>query len=79
MYSKGQTIADVWSAYKLSNDFCLKLEKLLSTIVGKKVSLNVHLDPSLLGGTVIEVDGFRLDNSILGNLEQLSYHMKGAR
>ena len=42
-------------------------------------SLNVQLDPRLLGGTVIEIDGFRLDNSILGNLEQLSYHMKGAR
>jgi F-type H+-transporting ATPase subunit delta len=79
MHSKGQTTADVWSAYKLSNDFCLKLEKILSNLTDKKVSLNVQLDPRLLGGTVIEIDGFRLDNSILGNLEQLSYHMKGAR
>jgi F-type H+-transporting ATPase subunit delta len=79
MNSKGQAIADIWVAYNLSKNFYIDMERVLSNIIGKKVSLNIHKDPSILGGVVIELDGFRLDSSILGNLNQLSCHMKGAR
>jgi len=79
MSSKGQSNADVCSAYNLNKDFCLKLEKILSNIFRKEVSLNTHVDPLLFGGIVVEMDGFRFDASISGNLNQLSYHMKGAR
>jgi ATP synthase F1 delta subunit len=79
MNSKGQAVADIWVAYSLSKNFYSDVEKVLSNTFNKKVSLNIHNDPLILGGIVIELDGFRLDASILGNLNQLSCHMKGAR
>jgi len=79
MNSKGQAVADVWVAYNLSKSFYSDIEKVLSNTFNKKVSLNIHNDPLILGGIVVELDGFRLDASILGNLNQLSCHMKGAR
>jgi len=79
MQSKGQAVAEISSAYSLNRDFYLKLERILSDLLKKKVSSRVHVDPLLLGGIIIEIDGLRLDTSILGNLNQLSYHMKGAK
>jgi ATP synthase F1 delta subunit len=79
MSYRNQSEVDVWSAYKLGKDFYQKLEKILSGLLNKKVSLNIHIDPLLLGGIVIEVDGFRVDSSVLGNLNQLNCYMKGAR
>jgi F0F1-type ATP synthase delta subunit len=79
MDSKGQAVADIWVAYSLSKNFYSDVERILSSTFNKKVSLNIHNDPLILGGIVVELDGFRLDSSILGNLNQLSCHMKGAR
>ncbi|MCP4924169.1 MAG: ATP synthase F1 subunit delta [bacterium] len=76
--SKGESVADVWAAHELPKDFYGQIEKILSHSFDRKVSLNVHQDPKLLGGVVIEAEGIRLDASVLGTLNQLSHHMKGA-
>jgi len=74
---RGESIVDVFAAYELSEDFCRELKEVLALAFSRKVLLYINRDPSLLGGIIIEMDGVRMDASILGTLNQLSHHMKG--
>jgi F-type H+-transporting ATPase subunit delta len=75
---RGESVAEVWAAHDLPKEFYKEVEKILSHTFDRKVSLQVHQNSNLLGGVVIETEGVRLDASILGTLNQLSHHMKGA-
>jgi len=74
---KGETVADIWVAYSMPKNFYVEIEKILSSTFKSKVLLNVHKNSKLLGGIIIEIKGVRLDASVSGTLNQLSYHMKG--
>lgn len=77
-YERGECIANIWSAYDLSKSFCEEIKKILSYTFNQKILLKLNRNPRLLGGLVIEAEGVRLDASILGTLNRLSHHMKGA-
>lgn len=47
------------------------LEELLSKEAGSQIHLETSLDPNLLGGFVLELDGCRLDASVEGKLAQI--------
>ena len=75
---KGESLVNVYTAYNLSEDFCTELKEAIAYTFDRKVLLNIHEDRNLFGGIIIEVDGVRLDSSILGTLSKLSHYMKGA-
>ena len=43
---------------------------------GKKVILSEKIDPSILGGIIVEYDNSRIDNSVKGNLEAVAKQLK---
>ena len=47
-YSKGESVANVWSARELPKTFCGEIEKILSHTFDRKVSLQTYKNPELL-------------------------------
>ena len=67
-----RTTAIVRSAVALTEDEKAKLAQQLSARTGKEVSLSCTVDPSLLGGVSVELDGTVYD----GSLRRRLYDMK---
>jgi F-type H+-transporting ATPase subunit delta len=64
-------IARVWSARTIDDDSQAALVASLNTITGFPVELQIELEPSLLGGVVVQVGDLRLDASTKGHLGAL--------
>lgn len=66
----GVAIAEVRSANSLSPDEIRDLADTLSTRVGKKVELDIRIDPKLLGGFVVKIGSEIWDASVLGKINK---------
>lgn len=49
-----------------------RLEEMLGSHSEAKVHFNAELDPELIGGFVLEIDGYRLDASVRSKLKKIS-------
>lgn len=74
---RGEVAADVTSAVPLSDDQVKAVTDALRTVVGKKVSVNLAVDPSLIGGLVVRVGSRMIDSSLRTKLLRLQFAMKG--
>ena len=63
-------VAYVRTSYPLTPEQETKLTEHLSQVYGQKISLQVRLDPSLIGGAIVEIGDDRYDGSISRLLEQ---------
>ena len=63
--------ARVITAVPLDDTNREKLSQLLEAIIGRKVSLSLQVDPSVLGGFVARIDDTVIDCSIRNKLEML--------
>ena len=61
----------VTSAYPLTDAETKELEKLFSSITGKRAVLDVGVDKSLIGGVVARVGGAVYDGSVKNQLEKM--------
>jgi len=69
--SRSEEVAEVRTAVPLDDDQRQRLAAALSKHTGKKVSLKVVVDPSILGGVVAQVGDTVIDGSVRRRLEQL--------
>lgn len=56
-----------------------KIKQSLSEKLGKKVELSQELDPSLIGGFLVTIDGKMIDNSLKHKLTNLKTSLKEKR
>ncbi len=69
--ARNQTEVEVYSAVELPEDTRGRLAQMLSEKIGKQALLNVHVEPSLLGGLVVQIGDRRLDASLSRQLTTL--------
>jgi F-type H+-transporting ATPase subunit delta len=74
---RGETSAEVISAHPLTKDQVAALQQQLRTRVGRDVSVDLKVDPSLLGGLVVKIGSQMIDSSIKTRLNSLAHAMKG--
>ena len=74
---RGETKAEVTSAYPLSDDQIAALKSKLKARVGRDVSIDLHVDPALLGGIIVRLGSQMIDASIATKLNTLATAMKG--
>jgi F-type H+-transporting ATPase subunit delta len=74
---RGETTADVTSAVSLTPAQTAALEEALKSVVGSKVSVDLKVDPSLIGGLVVRVGSRMIDTSLATKLRRLRLAMKG--
>jgi F-type H+-transporting ATPase subunit delta len=70
--------AQVTSAVPLEESQTLQLRQMLESSLGKKVELEVSVEPALLGGFVAQVGSRRYDVSLKGQLERMTEEMAAA-
>jgi F-type H+-transporting ATPase subunit delta len=75
--SKGETVAEVTSAEKLSAKQISDLKAALKAKLGKEVLLSTQIDASILGGLIVKVGTTMIDNSLKTKLSNLKTAMKG--
>ncbi|OYY67528.1 FoF1 ATP synthase subunit delta [Sphingomonas sp. 28-63-12] len=74
---RGETSAEVTSAHPLSDDQVAALKQSLRQRIGREVSVDLSVDPSLLGGLVVRIGSQMIDSSIKTRLNTLAHAMKG--
>ena len=74
---RGETGAEVTSAYPLGDDQLAALMTKLKARVGRDVSIDAKVDPSLLGGIIVRLGSQMIDASIATKLNTLATAMKG--
>lgn len=74
---RGEVTAEVTSAHALSGDQVDALKQQLRTRLGRDVTVDLSVDPDLLGGLVVRIGSQMIDSSIRTRLNALSSAMKG--
>lgn len=71
--------ARVFSAVPLADALAEKVRKQLETMYGKKIALDLHVDPETLGGLTLQVGDTRFDGSLDRALNEIRARLLGAR
>jgi F-type H+-transporting ATPase subunit delta len=74
---RGEVAAEVVSAHPLTEDQVTELKQQLRQRVGREVSVDLSVDPQLLGGLVVRIGSQMIDSSIRTRLNALASAMKG--
>ncbi len=75
---KGEATADVTVAEKLNDHNLDALKAALKSVTGKDVTLNVKIDPSIIGGLVVKLGSRMVDSSLRTKLNSIKHAMKEA-
>ena len=74
---RGETTAEVTSAFPLKDDQIAALKANLKARGGNDVAIDAKVDPSILGGIIVRLGSRMIDASIKTKLNNLAYAMKG--
>ena len=73
---RGEVTAEVFSAQPLSEVQLAALNEQLRRSIGSRVSVDVRVDPGLIGGLVVKLGSRMVDGSIKSKLQRLQLAMK---
>jgi len=74
---RGEVTAEIVASQKLTPKQEEALGEQLRRAVGSRVTMDVRIDPSLLGGMVVKIGSRMVDGSLKGRLQRLQLSMKG--
>ncbi len=74
--ARGEVSADVTVAAILSAAQEKELKATLKSVAGKDVTLNVSVDPSILGGLIVKMGSRQIDTSLKTKLSSLKISLK---
>jgi F-type H+-transporting ATPase subunit delta len=76
---KGEVTAQVTVAEKLSDARLAEIKDALTAVTKKNVQVNVHVDPTIIGGLVVKLGSRMVDSSLRTKLNAIKFAMKEAR
>ncbi len=74
---RGEVTAEVTAAQPLSEAQLGALSEQLRRTIGRRVSVDVRVDPALIGGMIVKVGSQLVDGSLRSRLHRLQLAMKG--
>lgn len=74
--ARGEVSADVISAHALDATQETELKAALKSVAGKDVTVNLTVDPSILGGLVVKMGSRQIDTSLKTKLNSLKLALK---
>ncbi|MBV9015589.1 MAG: F0F1 ATP synthase subunit delta [Alphaproteobacteria bacterium] len=75
---RGEVTAEVTTAQPLSETQQLTLGEQLRRAIGRRVTVDLRVDPGLLGGMILKVGSRMIDGSLKSRLHRLQLAMKSA-
>jgi F-type H+-transporting ATPase subunit delta len=76
---KGEATAEVTVAEPLGDEHVKALRAALKAVSGKDVSLDIKIDPAIIGGLVVKLGSRMVDTSLRTKLNAIRHAMKEAR
>ena len=76
-HDRGEMSADVTAAHELTATQTQALADKLEGIFRQKMTINTKVDPSILGGLIVQVGSRMMDASLRTKLDKLKVAMKG--
>lgn len=76
--ARGIAAAEVALAFEIDEEMKNRLQQKLERMCGRQVKMNVKLEPELIGGFRIDMDGKRYDYSVQAQLKTLTDWLSGA-
>jgi F-type H+-transporting ATPase subunit delta len=74
---RGEVAAEVTAAHALTDAQKAAVSEAIKRVVGGKVSIDMKVDPGLLGGLIVRVGSRMIDGSVKTKLQKLQLAMKG--
>jgi F-type H+-transporting ATPase subunit delta len=74
---RGEVAAEVTAAHPLTDAQKAAVSEAIKRVVGGKVSIDMKVDASLLGGLIVRVGSRMIDGSVKTKLQKLQLAMKG--
>lgn len=74
---RGEVTAEVTAAQPLSDTQQAALTEQLHRAMGRRVTVDIRVDPALLGGMMVKVGSRMIDGSLRSKLQRLQMAMKG--
>jgi len=78
-FRRGEVTAEVAAAQALTPEQLERLGEELRKSVGRKITVDLRVDPALLGGLVVRLGSRMVDASLASKLHRLEMAMKGVR
>jgi F-type H+-transporting ATPase subunit delta len=75
---QGRLAVELTTAYELSDEEASSIVERIEQASGRKVEASRSVDPSLVGGLVLQIGSFRADGSVRGRLERLRQELATA-
>jgi F-type H+-transporting ATPase subunit delta len=76
---KGEATAQVTVAEQLKDEHVQSLRSALKAVSGKNVSLDIKVDPAIIGGLIVKLGSRMVDSSLRTKLNAIKHAMKEAR
>jgi F-type H+-transporting ATPase subunit delta len=77
--AQNRLTVEMTTAHELSDADARAIVEMIEKASGKQVEATRSVDPSLIGGIVLQVGSRRADGSVRGRLERLRHELAGAR
>jgi F-type H+-transporting ATPase subunit delta len=77
--SQNRLSVELTTAHELSDEDARSIVETIEKASGRRVEATRSVDPSLIGGIVLQVGSHRADGSVRGRLERLRHELAGAR
>ena len=74
---RGEVAAEVTAAHALTDAQKAAVSEAIKRVVGGKVTIDMKVDPGLLGGLIVRVGSRMIDGSVRTKLQRLQLAMKG--
>jgi len=73
--AQNRLTVELTTSYELSDDEARSIVELIETASGRKIEATRSVDPSLIGGMVLQIGSHRADGSVRGRLERLRHEL----
>lgn len=77
MEDRGEVVAEVTTAFKVNDAIKDEIKSSLEKVSGKKVSLDLKVDKSIIAGLVAKIKSVQYDASVKGQLDRLRDRLIG--
>ena len=77
--AQNRLAVELTTSYELSDEEARSIVKTIETASGRTVDATRSVDPSLIGGIVLQIGSHRADGSVRGRLERLRHELATAQ
>jgi len=77
--AQNRLTVELTTSYELSDDEARSIVEMIEKASGRKIEATRSVDPSLIGGIVLQIGSHRADGSVRGRLERLRHELATTR